>query len=190
MNEIQLLRHQLTLERAHVIAVANACATALGSDTGAGPMSESLGQFQRASVDYLACVLAWFEERDQRLADLIQVRFSADDLARRGFEEVLARDGRSRDALAKLETACTATGASGTAARQRSWREFREYFNGRWSTRREALEALLASNTRTGDWRILSGIDADSILEERRRYALVAAQLPAGTTLGTPMERA
>jgi hypothetical protein len=190
MNEIQLVRNQLALERAHAIAVANACATALGSDTGAGPMSESLGQFRRVSVDYLACVLAWFEERDQRLADLIQVRFSADDPARRGFEEVLTRHGRSRDALAKLETACATTGVSDTGARQRSWREFREYFNGMWSTRREALEALLASNTRTGDWRILSGIDADSILEERRRFALVAAQLPPGTTLGTAMERA
>ncbi|MGN6453531.1 MAG: hypothetical protein ACTHL7_10740 [Steroidobacteraceae bacterium] len=190
MNEIQLVRNQLALERAHAIAVANACATALGSDSGAGPMSESLGQFRRASVDYLACVLAWFEERDQRLADLIQVRFSADDPARRGFEEVLTRHGRSRDALARLETACATTGASDTAARQRSWREFREYFNGMWSTRREALEALLASNNRTGDWRILSGIDADSILEERRRFALVAAQLPPGMTLGTAIEPA
>jgi len=190
MNEIQLLRNQLALERSHAIAVANACAIAFGSDPGAGPMSESLGQFRRACVDYLACVLAWFEERDQRLADLIQVRFGADDLTRRGFEEVLTRHGRNRDALAKLETACATTAASDTTARQRSWREFREYFNGMWSTRREALEALLASNTRTGDWRILSGIDADSILEERRRFARVAAQLPPGTTLGTAMERA
>lgn len=189
MNEVQHIRNQLALERAHATAVANACGAVVESDTGAAAASESLGPFRRACVDYLACALAWFEERDQRLADLIQLRFAAEDPARRGFEEVLARGGRSRDALAKLETACATTVESGTAARQQSWREFREYFNGLWSTRREALEALLVSNTRTGDWRILSGIDADSILEERRRYALVAAQLPSGVTLGMSMER-
>ena len=190
MNEVQLIRAQLALERAHASAVANACATVLQSDAGTGPTSDSLGQFHRACVDYLACVLAWFEERDQRLADLIQARFDAADPARRAFEEVLARHGRSRDALAKLETACAASVASGTAGRQQARREFGEYFNGMWSTRRDALEALLASNTRAGDWRTLGGIDADSILEERRRYALVAAQLPPGVTLGTATERA
>jgi len=190
MNEVQLIRAQLALERAHASAVANACATVLQPDAGAGPTSESLGQFRRACVDYLACVLAWFEERDQRLADLIQARFDAADSARRVFEEVLARHGRSRDVLAKLETACAATVASGAAGRQQTWREFAEYFNGTWGTRRDALEALLASNTRAGDWRTLGGIDADSILEERRRYALVAAQVPPGVTLGTATDQA
>jgi len=183
MNEVQLIRAQLALERAHASAVANACASVLQSDAGAGPASAPLGQFRRAGVDYLACVLAWFEERDQRLADLTQARFDAADPARRVFEEALARPGRSRDALAKLETACGAT--SGAAGRQQAWREFAEYFNGTWGTRRDALEVLLASNARAGDWRTLGGIDADSILEERRRYALVAAQLPPGVTLGT-----
>ncbi|MBV8405597.1 MAG: hypothetical protein JO203_15525 [Gammaproteobacteria bacterium] len=189
MNEIQLIRTQLALERGHATAVANACATVLQADGGAGPTSDSLGQFRRACVDYLACVLAWFEERDQRLADLIQGRFGAADPTRRAFEEALARRGRSRDALAQLEAACADSVAGASAPRQQRWREFGEYFNGVWSTRREALEALLASNTRAGDWRMLGGIDADSILEERRRYALVAAQAPPGVTLGTATER-
>jgi hypothetical protein len=187
MNEVQLIRSQLALERAHVSAVANACATVLGSEAGAGAASDSLGEFRRASVDYLACVLAWFEERDQRLADLIELR--PDDPARRAYEEALGRRGRSRDALAKLEAACAAsTAAAGTSERQ-GWREFGEYFNGVWSTRREALEALLASNTRVDDWRVLGGIDADSILEERRRYALVLAQAPPGVSLTAPRAR-
>ena len=156
----------------------------LQSEDPAGPASASLGQFRRACVDYLACVLAWFEERDQRLAELVQVRSGAADPARRAFEEVLGRPGRSREALAKLEAAC-----AGAAARQ-AWREFGEYFNGTWSTRRDALETLLASNTRASDWRTLGGIDADSILEERRRYALVAAQVPRGVHLGTGAEHA
>src|ERR1700757_3123390 len=112
MNEVQLIRNQLALERSHASAVANACATVLQADAGAGPASDSLDQFRRACVDYLACVLAWFEERDQRLTDLIEVRFEAADSARRAFEEVLARRGRSRDALAKLEAACAASADS------------------------------------------------------------------------------
>src|SRR5215468_287845 len=112
MNEVQLIRNQLALERAHASAVANACASALQSDGGAGPTSDSLGQFRRACVDYLACVLAWFEERDQRLTELVEMRFSAADPARRALEEVLARRGGNRDALARLESACAAGAAS------------------------------------------------------------------------------
>jgi hypothetical protein len=188
MNEVQLIRNQLALERAHASAVANACANALQSDAGASPTSDSLAQFRRACIDYLACVLAWFEERDQRLADLVAMRFEASESARRAFEAVLARPGRSRDVLAKLEAACAV--AAGSAGRQSAWREFAEYFNGTWSSRREALETLLTPNSRAADWRTLGGIDADSILEERRRYALVAAQVPPGVTLGAAAERA
>ena len=188
MNEIQLIRSQLALERAHASAVANACATALQADGGAGSGGDSLAPFRRACVDYLACVLAWFEERDQRLADLLQARSGA-DAARRPLEEVLARAGRSREALARLEAACAAQPASSSRDRQQRWREFAEYFNGVWSTRRDALDALLSANPRPTDWRTLGGIDADSILEERRRYALVAAQLPPGVTLAAAPDR-
>ncbi len=188
MNEIQLIRNQLALERAHASSVANACAV-LQSAGGPGPESETLGEFRRACVQYLACVLAWFEERDQRLSELLQSRLDAADPARRAFEEVLRRPGRSRDALARLEVACTDTAGSAEGASQR-WREFGDYFNGAWSARRDALEALLAANTRVSDWRTLGGIDADSIVEERRRYALVAAQAPAGVMPGAAVDRA
>jgi hypothetical protein len=188
VNEIQLIRSQLALERAHASAVANACATALQAGGGTASGGDSLAPFRRACVDYLACVLAWFEERDQRLADLLQARSGA-DAARRALEEVLARAGHSREALAKLEAACADHPASRFRERQQRWREFAEYFNGVWSTRRDALDALLSANPRPTDWRTLGGIDADSILEERRRYALVAAQLPPGVTLGAAPDR-
>jgi len=190
MNEVQLIRNQLALERAHAAAVANACATARPSGAGAEPASDSPGLFRAACVDYLACVLAWFEERDQRLVDLIQARLGAADPVRRAFEEALARHGRSREALAKLESACAGNAGPDHRARQQGWREFTEYFNNAWSTRRDALDALLASNSRVSDWRSFAGIDADSILEERRRYAQVRAEVPAGVTLGTPQDRA
>ena len=188
MNEVQLIRSQLALERAHAGAVANACATALQADGATASGSDSLAPFRRACVDYLACILAWFEERDQRLADLLQARSGA-DAARRPLEEVLARAGRSREALAKLEAACGDQPASSSRDRQQRWQEFAEYFNGIWSTRRDALDVLLSANSRPTDWRTLGGIDADSILEERRRFALVAAQLPPGVTLGTAADR-
>ena len=190
MNEVQLIRNQLALERAHANAVANACATALQADGGSTSGSDSWAPFRRACVDYLACVVAWFEERDQRLTDLLQARAGATHPAQRALEEVLARAGRSREALAKLEAACGDVGASSFRDRQKAWREFAEYFNGVWSTRRDALDTLLAANSRPADWRTLGGIDADSILEERRRYALVAAQAPPGVTLGATADRA
>jgi hypothetical protein len=192
MNEVELIRNQLALERTHAGAVANACASAMQGDERADDTHESLGQFRRACVDYLACVLAWFEERDQRLTDLLQGRFHATDPARRSLDEVLARPGRSREVLTKLEAACASasastrtTTASDSAGRRQAWREFAEYFNAVWSTRRDALDALLSTNSRATDWRTLGGIDADSILEERRRYAQVCAQVPPGVALGT-----
>src|SRR5215470_1182490 len=153
MNEVQLIRNQLALERAHAAAVANACATVLQGDTESGPTGDSLGQFRRACVDYLACVLAWFEERDQRLTDLLQAGPRSTDPARPSFEELLARPGRSREVLSKLEAACAGSTASGSGGRRQGWREFAEYFNAVWSTRRDALDALLSTNSRTTDWR-------------------------------------
>src|SRR5215831_8276209 len=185
MNEVELIRNQLALERTHAGAVANACATAMQGDVTAGATGDSLGQFRRACVDYLACVLAWFEERDQRLTDLLPALLRSTDPARSSFEEVLARPGRGREVLAKLEAACAGTTASGSAGRRQGWREFAEYFNAAWSTRRDALDALLSSNSRATDWRTFGGIDADSILEERRRYAQVRSQVPPGVALGT-----
>ena len=186
MNEVQLIRQQLALERQHVGAVAKACAALGAADAGDGPAVEALAQFRRACVDYLACVLAWFEERDQRLAELLQARSPVADSARHALEAALARRGRSRETLAKLEAACAASAVPARSARQQAWREFGDYFDSAWSARRDAIDALLASHSRVSDWRTLGGIDADSILEERRRYALVQAQAPPDAALGTP----
>ena len=77
----------------------------------------------------------------------------------------------------------------GLAAAQESGREFAQFFNSVWSARRDAIEAWLAANPRTTDWRVIAGIDADSILEERHRYARVRAALPAGASLTFPRPR-
>lgn len=185
MNEVELIRNQLALERTHAGAVANACATAMQGDAAPDATADALAEFRRACVDYLACVLAWFEERDQRLTDLLQARLRSTDSARRSLEEALARPGRSREVLAKLEAACARSTASGSAGRRQEWRVFAEYFNAVWSARRDALDALLATNARATDWRTFGGIDADSILEERRRYAEVCSHIPPGVAFGT-----
>jgi len=183
MNEIQLIRTQLAAERQHASTVANACATALGRRNAVALSSgSSLEGFRQACVDYLVCVLAWFEERDQRLTDLWHARLASGDAARRALDDVLASPGRSREALEKLKAAVAC--ASGE-----SWREFAQFFNSVWSARRDAIDALLAANTRTTDWRVIAGIDADSVLEERNRYARVSTTLPAGASLAFPRPR-
>jgi hypothetical protein len=192
MNEVEIIRAQLAAERLRAGAVANACADALGHP-GASPGANEaqLAAFRQACVDYLVCVLAWFEERDQRLTDLARGRLASAEPSRQALEEALARPGRSREVLEKLEAACAATntGASNPGTQQR-WREFEQYFRLTWSARREAIDALLRALSRVSDWRAVAGIDADSILEERRRYARVGATLPAGTALSAPARRA
>ena len=191
MNEIQHIREQLTAERQHASAVANACTTAFARRNAVALSSgSSLEEFRQACVDYLVCVLAWFEERDQRLTDLRDARPTPADEGQRTLEAALASPGRSREALEKLAAALARTPAPSADSRtQESWREFAQFFNSVWSARRDAIETWLAANPRTTDWRVIAGIDADSILEERHRYARVRAALPAGASLTFPRPR-
>jgi hypothetical protein len=202
MNEVELIRGQLTLERQHAAAVARACASALtaaGSpDTG---RLASLEAFRQAGVDYLVWMLSRFEEREQVFHDLLRGRFPAEDPNRRAVEAALGQPGSSREALAKLETALGATDASDGAAvpagdslagrsvapagdflAGRSvarWTDFLRFFSGAWSARRDEIERLFERQAKVSDWRTVSAIDADSIVAERNRYARVQATLPA-----------
>jgi hypothetical protein len=113
-------------------------------------------------------VLGWFEARDARLGELA-TRLGAQDARCSAFAEILAREGSSTEALRLL-------GGSGGQA-------LPHFLCGPWRARREAIEALLASDARAADWRTITGIDADSILAERALFARVAAALPAGASL-------
>ena len=172
MNELELIRTQLNAERSHAAAVADAGSLVLATQPDA---VGALEEFREACVDYLVCVLAWFEERDRRVAQLAHA-WAPEHPARAALDEVLARPGRSREALEKLEAAL----GSGDGG---DWREFAHFFHAVWSTRRDALDALLGAHARVGDWRTLAGIDADTILEERARYARVRAVAPGGVQL-------
>jgi hypothetical protein len=127
-------------------------------------------------VHYLSFVLSAFEERDQRLADLARRQPSTRDPSGAALLQALALPGSSRESLRRLESALAAHDP-------RDWQEFAQHFNGVWNARRLQLDALLARIPRIADWRQLSNIDADLVMQERHRYAQVAAQLPQGVTL-------
>jgi hypothetical protein len=181
MNEIEIIRSQLAREQSHAAEVAHACAAVLGSRSSAAPASEAAAPFREACVSYLVWALARFEERDQRLAELLGARLtpagSAAAARARQLGDLLSRSGRSREALSRLEGALAAADPAGAQAR---WAEFDQFFDSAWAPRRAALEQALAQHLSVEEWRAIGAIDADSILEERERHARVTAHLPAG----------
>src|SRR6185312_14814332 len=184
MNEVEIIRSQAATEQSHAAEVAHACAAVFGSESAASPASETTALFREACVSYLVWVLARFEERDQTLSDLLASRQSLDSGAAgastRHTGSLIARPGTSREALSRLESALAA--GESPIARAR-WQEFAHFFNSVWAPRRVLLEGALAGHLSVADWRAVCAIDADSILDERRRYARVVALLPAPAML-------
>jgi hypothetical protein len=170
MNETEFIRRQLALEREHLGAVARACADAANSPSG---KAATLAQFQQACLEYLDCVLGWYEERDRHVEKLAAA-LGAEDPRSGTVNEILGRRGSGREALEKLTTAGATAGG---------WPQFVSFLSGPWSARREALEQLLAHDSRSLERRLIGGIDADGILEERRHFDRVVALLPAGVSL-------
>lgn len=183
MNELDIIRSQLAVEQAHAAEVANASAAPFGQSE-APSVSAATALFREACVSYLVWVLARFEERDQTLTELLASRQSTPNGAvpasARALGSLIARPGTSREALSRLETALAA-GESPSA--RAAWQEFARFFNSAWAPRRAALEGALAQHLGVADWRTVCAIDADSIFDERNRYARVVAQLPAGMEL-------
>jgi len=186
MNEVELIRAQLSLERQHAFDVARALSAA-GSRNGASP--DSWQAFRQGGVDYLVWILSRFEEREQTFHDLLRGRPGDDNSERRAVERALALPGTSREALTKLEAAL-GSGSTTEVERIGRWTEFEQFLSGAWSARRDELDKLFAQQARVTDWRAVSGIDADSIFDERSRYASVRATLPAGIELPATTSRA
>jgi hypothetical protein len=182
MNEIEIIRSQLAVEQSHAAAVANACAAAFGSRAGPPASSEEMAQFREACVSYLVWVLARFEERDQTLSELLAARPppAAAGAGASPPGPLAGQSGTSREALSRLESALA---AGDTEAARGGWQEFARFFNSAWAPRRAALERALAAQASVAEWRAVCAIDADSMLDERSRYARVSAQLPAGIEL-------
>lgn len=184
MNELEIIRSQLAVEQSHAAQVANACATVFGATGTAPASSETTALFREACVSYLVWVLARFEERDQTLSELLASRQSpangAAAASTRHLATLVTRCGTSREALARLEAALA---AGESEAARTGWQEFARFFNSTWAARRAALEEALAEHLAVADWRAVCAIDADSILDERRRFQRIAAQLPRGVEL-------
>jgi hypothetical protein len=201
MNEVELIRAQLALERQHAAAVSHALSAAAAQEVG---RHEALEAFREASVSYLARTLSCFEEREQIFRDLVRARFNADDPKRHVLETAFALRGTNREALAKLEAALRPESGghsqsdsanaidsnSGSQSRESPnenqaarWADFLLFFDGAWSARRSVLDKLFAQHAKVTDWRAVSGIDADSIFDERHRYARVHATRPEGIEL-------
>jgi hypothetical protein len=189
MNEIGILREQMATEQSHAAQVAATCAAVFGSDAPVKATAESLQALREACVAYLVWVLARFEERDQSLSDRLRSLRQAGSGGQRApdpqaLSEVIARPGTSREALARLEAAVAVSASHRDAvAARRAWRRFSEFFDSAWKPRRSALDALLAELSSVADWRAVCAIDADSILDERARFARIAARLPPGAEL-------
>ena len=184
MNELEIIRSQLTAEQTHAAEVTNACAAVFGTRGAASAPSEVTALFREACVSYLVWVLARFEERDQTLSELVAARQSqtngAAAASARTLAALIGRAGTSREALARLEAALA---AGESEAAHTAWLEFARFFNSAWAARRAALAGALAEHLGVADLRAVCAIDADSMLDERKRFERVVAQLPAGVEL-------
>jgi hypothetical protein len=185
MNEVELIRAQLSLERQHAFDVARALAAA-GARNGASP--DSWQSFRQGSVDYLVWILSRFEQREQTFHDLLRERAGPDNFETRALERALNQPGTSREALTRLEAALGSPSRT-EVERIARWTDFEQFLANVWSARRDALDELFGQQAKVTDWRAVSGIDADSIFDERSRYAKVRAVLPVGIELSAAPSR-
>jgi hypothetical protein len=192
MNEVDLIRKQLSLERQHAVQVSHACASALWATAISvdGESNAELQAFRQASVEYLVWIYARFEEREQVFRDIVQARFGADDPKRRAVAEALASPGTSREVLTRFDAAlASASDVPSEEGASQVWNEFLKMVDQAWSQRRDALDRLFEQQAKVTDWRAVSGIDADSIFGERKRFERVRSTLPAGIEMIPATER-
>ncbi len=192
MNEVELIRKQLSFERQHAVQVSHACASALWAAAIAvdGESNAELQAFRQASVEYLVWILARFEEREQVVRDIVHSRFAANDPTRRAVDEALALPGTSREVLTKFEAAlAAASDEPSEEGASQVWNEFLAMVDDAWSRRRDALDQLFERQAKVSDWRAVSGIDADSIFGERKRFERVRSTLPAGIEMISTTQR-
>jgi hypothetical protein len=186
MNELQLIREQVSTERRHMAEVKNACGTAIerGIDTDTG-----LDEFCQACADYLVFILGRFNAQDQAHCELLRPRLAPDDAANRRILDDLEETLQiSRGAIARLAAALDARRAGHMHAPEfvGACRDYVAFFNDVLSRRRHVIYHLFDRHYGVEDWRRASFVDADSILDERARYAHVRSKLPPGIELYSP----
>lgn len=162
-------------------AVRSACANAL-EQPDAQPDTEFLGH----CADYLVFIVARFNAQDRAHAEQIRPRLGAgDDAGRKTIGELLAALDQSHVAIERLGTAVAdwRGGRSGDAALVAALRDYLAFYASVLATRRHSLQPWFDAHYGIGEWRRAAGVDADSIFEERERFARVADSLPDGLSL-------
>lgn len=186
MNEIELIRAQVSTERSHMAAVKNACRAALESADRGMIGAEALRDFCAACADYLVLSVGRFNAQDAAHCEVLRPRLGADDAAdRRTLEDLEHTLALSREALARLEATLRAYRQGSASAPQlvAACREYVRFFDGVLARRRHAIAHLYDRHYGVAEWRRVSFVDADSILAERSRFATVQGALPPGIAL-------
>jgi hypothetical protein len=182
VNELEFIRRQVSTERSHMAAVRSACAAALAREDGATRDPA----FLEACAEYLVFVVGRFNAQDQAHCDLLRPRLEAADAEGRAtIDDLLQALAASREAIGRLATAVAAHGAGtlGDAPFVEALREYLGFYSRVLATRRHLIHHLFDRHYGIAEWRRASAVDADSILEERDRYARVADCLPEGLSL-------
>lgn len=170
MDELTILRGQIGTERRHLAAVGAACRSARAlNHTSADALA-----FSHAARDYLIYIAGRLHAQDLAHARQLRPRVAAGSEAAGLLDDLETTLAELRAGLRSLED--SRDPVAGVSA----FADFVERVLGR---RRDSLEPLFASQYTIDDWRAASGVDADSILEERERYAAVRAALPPGIAL-------
>lgn len=162
-------------------AVRSACATAL-EQSDAQPDMEFLGH----CADYLVFIVARFNAQDGAHAGQIRARLGPDDDdGRKAIGELLGALQQSGEAIARLSASAAAWrgGLASDGALVAALRDYLAFYASVLATRRHSLQPWFDAHYGIAEWRHAAGVDADSILEERERYARVADSLPEGLSL-------
>lgn len=172
MEELAILRGQVGTERRHLAAVRAACRAARPS----GRKLDGAGPFFTAARDYLLYITDRLHSQDLAHARLLRPRVAAGSEAAALLDDLEAT-------LGELQTARQALGDSRDPVNGVS--AFLDFLEGVLGRRRHSLEPLFTEHYTIDDWRAASAVDADSILEERERFAAVRAALPPGVAFDT-----
>jgi hypothetical protein len=166
MDELAILRDQVANERRHLSALKKACRAVLQAGSDAAAQTAAC----RAASDYLAYNARRLHAQDEMHCRLLRPRVSPDDTASHALLDDLEDTLRqSRAALQALEAASDPV--SGTRA-------YLDFVDDVLGKRRHSLEYLFRTYYGIEEWRAASFVDADSILEERERFAAARAAFP------------
>lgn len=168
MDELAILRGQIAAERRHLVAVKAACRAALQD----GHQTTGLEQFAHACRAYLLYIGRRLLAQDHAHAVLLRPRLPPGDAANHQLLDDLEAT------LKQLRTALQALEASTAPVAGLS--DYLAFVDNVLAKRRHSLEPLFAAHYSIEDWRAAAFVDADSIIEERERYAACQAAAPPG----------